>query len=72
MSHSKKFKDSDNSRSAYRYRVRNNIMTAQDKKRLELNQNTQHGKKLEALIQSGEVRTKIKRGGTKIFNIRKH
>lgn len=68
----KPYLDSDNSRQAYRWRKRNGCMTNMDKKRNETYQETSHNSKINALIQSGEVKTKIKRGGIKNFNIRKH
>lgn len=67
MAHKKKkFADSDNSRKAFRWRKRNNCMTHEDIKRDELNGETNHGSKIQALIESGEVKVKIK-GSKKVW-----
>lgn len=68
----RKYLDSDNSRKAFRWRLRKGCMTSADKKRKEMMETTEHGKKLKALIESGEIKTKIIRGGKKMFNLRKH
>ena len=63
--------DNDNSRRAFRYRLRNNCLTENDKKRLETKDQVTHNSKQQALIQSGMVVTKIKRGGKGCFNWKK-
>ena len=61
MAHKKnKFLDSDNSRKAYRWRKRNDCMTKADIERESIHSETKHQSKLNALIQSGEIKTKIK------------
>lgn len=72
MAHKKKkYDDWDNSRKAFRWRLKHNILTNTDKQRLEKHSEVKHQSKINALIQSGEVRTKIKRGGNMV-NVRKH
>lgn len=72
MAHKQKsFNDSDNSRSAYRWRKKNNLLTKADLEREEIKNNVDHQSKIKSLIESGEIVTKIKRGGNMV-NVRKH
>lgn len=72
MAHKNKtYEDSDNSRQAFRYRQRHNKETKADRERLETKNQVRHGSKLEALIQSGEIRTSVRRKGNQV-NLRKH
>jgi len=72
MAHKKKiYEDYDNSRKAYRWRKKNNCMTKADLEREEKHAEIRHGSKMEALINSGEVKVKVKRGGNMV-NVRKH
>lgn len=72
MAHkNKKFNDNNNSRQAFRWRLKNNRLTEHDKKRLEQKEQVVHNSKQQALIQSGEIKTKIKRGGKEMFNWKK-
>ena len=71
MAHKNKtFDDNDNSRQAFRWRLKNNKLTENDKKRLEAKEQVSHNSKL-ALIQSGQIVTKVKRGGKGCFNWKK-
>ena len=56
----KKYSDSDNSRKAFKWRKKHGLETEADKERIEKTQEVRHGSKMESLIQSGEIRTKIK------------
>jgi len=72
MAHkSKTYEDSDNSRQAFRYRQRHNLTTNADRKRQEIKDNVDHGSKMRALIESGEIKTSIRRKGNQV-NLRKH
>ena len=72
MAHKNKtYSDLDNSRPAYHWRKKNNKVTKADKEREEIKNNVDPQSKLKALIESGEIKTKLKRKGNQV-NLRKH
>lgn len=72
MAHkNKRYEDSDNSRQAFKYRMRHGTLTKFDLERIAEKERVRHNSKVEALLQSGQIVTKVKRGGTKQFNWKK-
>ncbi len=67
----KKYNDSDNSRQAFRWRQKHGLETKADRERKETKENVDHGSKMRALIESGEIKTSIRRKGNQV-NLRKH
>ena len=67
----KKYDDSDNSRQAFRWRQRHGVVTKADQDRIYTKEAVDPNSKTRALIESGQIITKIKRKGNQV-NFRRH